>query len=587
MDNLSDETTDSSSSRPVTMDSQLCRHNKRSMTAHNLFKFRPLDQTKREIRLLTLQPNAEDDAICVTLEHVGLDEADDTYDAVSYTWGPEMPQHPIWIGEEYLMLRENIWRFLRHSSKNGFKTQRLWIDFICINQADTFEKSGQVSMMSEIFSKASRVYIWLGQASELSPIGTKYALWRSRTDKPYPRIYLSHFLIEEHHGDEVEKDCMRIVFNDYWSRLWVIQEVVLAKEALIILGSDVIELSQIKELDCILPSPHVDIRDPSSALKPWVAYLKGPISYQFGHIGFLTKTRPLLLSDRVEGHSKQLCADVRDRIYGMLGISYSPNPPPVDYACSIQTLFLRTLECFMGEQQDGRWTYLSSVHELARSLGITSDMFRDSDESSAGIASQPLLDRPFNLKIFVDHYIVSCGIRCSDIGRGYGELLAKHFVMSNHPSHDPTETFSFPRTKIESSLLQHPPYTQGVLLYCEFPLQGNERPILLLGSNAEGTLEIHAYLHSQRPPNQQIWLTGQLPPRLKASWESVLNAQIRWDALDDLPPSHEISLCQAVLLPCSAFELLQVAELTTAMLNGASEPREIVCSAENDGIMDL
>ncbi|KAH7084146.1 heterokaryon incompatibility protein-domain-containing protein, partial [Paraphoma chrysanthemicola] len=130
------------------------------------FNYRPLDQTKREIRLLTIQANAEDDDICVNLDHISLDEADDTYDAVSYTWGPETPQYPIWIQGEPLMLRENIWRFLRHLSKRSIKTKRLWIDSICINQNDNTEKSWQVSMMGNTFKNASRVYIWLGEASE-------------------------------------------------------------------------------------------------------------------------------------------------------------------------------------------------------------------------------------------------------------------------------------------------------------------------------------------------------------------------------------------------------------------------------------
>jgi hypothetical protein len=38
------------------------------------------------------------------------------------------------------------------------------VDTICINQNDPDEKSGQVPIMGEIYSKATKVYAWLGEA---------------------------------------------------------------------------------------------------------------------------------------------------------------------------------------------------------------------------------------------------------------------------------------------------------------------------------------------------------------------------------------------------------------------------------------
>jgi hypothetical protein len=41
-------------------------------------------------------------------------------------------------------------------------TQLLWADAICINQDDIDERNIQVNMMSEIYTKAASVAIWLG-----------------------------------------------------------------------------------------------------------------------------------------------------------------------------------------------------------------------------------------------------------------------------------------------------------------------------------------------------------------------------------------------------------------------------------------
>lgn len=38
----------------------------------------------------------------------------------------------------------------------------LWADAICINQEDPEEREHQVSMMNEVYQKASTVRIWLG-----------------------------------------------------------------------------------------------------------------------------------------------------------------------------------------------------------------------------------------------------------------------------------------------------------------------------------------------------------------------------------------------------------------------------------------
>jgi hypothetical protein len=42
----------------------------------------------------------------------------------------------------------------------------LWIDAICINQEDITERGHQVQLMGRVCSKATRVLVWLGEASE-------------------------------------------------------------------------------------------------------------------------------------------------------------------------------------------------------------------------------------------------------------------------------------------------------------------------------------------------------------------------------------------------------------------------------------
>ena len=44
----------------------------------------------------------------------------------------------------------------------------IWVDAVCINQADINERGHQVQIMAKIYSKAYRVIIWLGEATDNS-----------------------------------------------------------------------------------------------------------------------------------------------------------------------------------------------------------------------------------------------------------------------------------------------------------------------------------------------------------------------------------------------------------------------------------
>ena len=46
------------------------------------------------------------------------------------------------------------------------ESRRLWVDQLCINQGDTEERGAQVSIMGEIYNKATCTVVWLGVQSK-------------------------------------------------------------------------------------------------------------------------------------------------------------------------------------------------------------------------------------------------------------------------------------------------------------------------------------------------------------------------------------------------------------------------------------
>jgi len=92
------------------------------------------------------------------------------YEAVSYVWGEPEFTHYIRCRSQdsHLKITLRMDSLLRHLRKET-TVRRLWIDAICLNQADNEEKSVQVQLMGEIYSQARKVHIWLGDADSNTP----------------------------------------------------------------------------------------------------------------------------------------------------------------------------------------------------------------------------------------------------------------------------------------------------------------------------------------------------------------------------------------------------------------------------------
>jgi hypothetical protein len=117
-----------------------------------------------------------------------LDDANLEYKALSYVWGDEFPQSTLWINgingtdRKQLLIRPNLAKALRQLRENQLlccdlscvcreniiSVQQtvheqftfpiyLWIDAVCIDQCNIEERSQQVSLMYEIYTKASTV----------------------------------------------------------------------------------------------------------------------------------------------------------------------------------------------------------------------------------------------------------------------------------------------------------------------------------------------------------------------------------------------------------------------------------------------
>jgi len=108
---------------------------------------------------------------------------------------------------------------------DGDKAIYFWIDQLCINQKKILERNHQIKQVERIYSGALMTIIWLHDEGQLS------SPWDLKETKVEIEIPSTHaFSVTTF---------KRIMFHTYFSRLWIVQEILLAKRVEIMIEGGV------------------------------------------------------------------------------------------------------------------------------------------------------------------------------------------------------------------------------------------------------------------------------------------------------------------------------------------------------------
>lgn len=184
------------------------------------------------------------------------------YAALSYTWGapyrniqeketecpPEFTKC-ITCNGMHVAIAQNLFNALAALTQVNI-AESLWADALCINQTDEFEQSSQVLMMGEIYSSAEEVLGWLGPLHS----GIDDLVWGTTSFVSALEANKSSLYIRQLRDPKFWAKIGMVDSSDrlsrigwFWkscrwfSRAWVIQEVVLAQNLRLFCGD--IELS--------------------------------------------------------------------------------------------------------------------------------------------------------------------------------------------------------------------------------------------------------------------------------------------------------------------------------------------------------
>ncbi|KAH7066070.1 heterokaryon incompatibility protein-domain-containing protein, partial [Paraphoma chrysanthemicola] len=216
------------------------------------YQYRDIDRESHQMRLLILLPGAKADDICCRMVTTSLD-SNPSYSAVSYTWatenGDKSVSKKIYIADietpytwHFLLVTtncENALRQLRQADQPGV----IWIDSICINQLETDERSHQVGLMDRIYQGARSVEICIH-----NPAKDYRAAMNLLAFLPPDRLTVVHSEDRVSTESRPKPDFLTPIMNlfgncEYFSRVWVVQEVLLAASIYLHVNDEVVLLT--------------------------------------------------------------------------------------------------------------------------------------------------------------------------------------------------------------------------------------------------------------------------------------------------------------------------------------------------------
>ncbi|PVH81098.1 HET-domain-containing protein [Cadophora sp. DSE1049] len=153
-----------------------------------------------------------------------------SYVALSYAWGTDPGVEDIQVVGtrlQTLKITKSLACALQSLRKSEHKV--LWIDALCIDQTNLSEKSHQIGRMAEIYRRATEVVIWLGDAANQSDLAMD--LLNNVSAEKIDNLATDPGAIKAWVA------LSNLMTRSWFTRRWVVQEVVFARHAVLRCGS--------------------------------------------------------------------------------------------------------------------------------------------------------------------------------------------------------------------------------------------------------------------------------------------------------------------------------------------------------------
>ncbi|KAF1931102.1 HET-domain-containing protein [Didymella exigua CBS 183.55] len=346
------------------------------------YRHRPLDIKSDEIRLLQIElATGDDDPITVRIKHVRLSDGL-KFNALSYAWGGDSPCYNIVIHDDdeayYYAIRENLCDFFNTTrfSISSWRSEWIWIDQICIDQGNPKERCHQVNSMAQLYSTAHSTIIWPGLPPKTFRAVDEIDPFASSIRGPSPLENIDTY-------SEVRRGSVRrrlnaktmsgavlhgLTTSSYWSRLWVIQEIVLAEHVRMLVADTIYDLRDFHKVLRILKRDSDQL--PVTARHPEIL---AAVPALYTRIDKLLRMR-----HRRQDYASNTWADVLilcegtqhsvllDRFYGVLGMLAKDLQVQPDYEVVPLTLLKTLFEKQIAHSSGRPLNMLANLHAIVK-----------------------------------------------------------------------------------------------------------------------------------------------------------------------------------------------------------------------------
>jgi hypothetical protein len=225
--------------------------------------------------------------------------------------------------------------------------------------------------MSEVYRKAQRVIVWLGPGDSTSELAMTTL---NAIDKFSKRDYTRKF--ESLFGQgEVGEALVAFVNRPYFSRMWIVQEIILARQIIIYCGVRSVLWSKLSILlDCIKDPELYDNISSGTASR-----IDESLAMDLHQNRRKWQEGTTNLEELLSSYMQSMCRDPRDKVYSLLGIAADCQSGELkaDYNKSLETVYqdvirLWTDQKVLGNNISRRIVHLSEL--LRRSFGPALEM---------------------------------------------------------------------------------------------------------------------------------------------------------------------------------------------------------------------
>ncbi|GIZ46884.1 hypothetical protein CKM354_000999000 [Cercospora kikuchii] len=276
------------------------------------------------------------------------------YEALSYTWGTSQKGRTVCYrsgrnGRTTVPVTDNLFKALRGLRPRRGKPRIIWIDALCINQADLQERSAQVRFMPDVYRWAEVVNVWLGDPMSINTFikALHVAAWglrdASHTPHKFPeqqRDRLGLGRLRQWTLRHLFVSALESTQPAWTGRAWCVQEYVVASRTRLTFGRaslnrPVWSLASYSADGIPVSWKHCE---EVIALELHLDFLAGLVDQQRWSSGCsLDDETVISIIDKTD------CSDPRDKLYAVLGLLRKDqlDSISVDYASPVWKVFAR------------------------------------------------------------------------------------------------------------------------------------------------------------------------------------------------------------------------------------------------------